>query len=120
MDIILITLLAAVSLAIVAYPLFVRRGGSRLGQQAEDLAERLRRDRDRVYEEIRVLQQERFLSNISEEAYESQLREARLHAARLMQEQQTAQETLETLDGAVEAELEGLAHGPEPGREEDR
>ena len=106
MAVFVITVLVAATIAILAYPFFVRpskRGA--LDDAADELAQRLRRSRDRLYEEIRALRQEYFLNNLTEEEYRSQLQEARLQAADLMRRQQQVQETLETIERAVDEDM---------------
>lgn len=93
MAILIATLLTAVLLAIVAYPVLVQRG--RRAAEAEkpltEAVERLRRARDRTYEEIRTLQQERFMRDISDQQYQAQLGALRAQAARLIQQQRDVQ-----------------------------
>ncbi len=100
------TLVLAVTLAVLAYPYLVapKRSGT-LDDAAEELGQRLRRSRDRVYEEIRALQQEYFLKNMTEDEYRAQLQAGRLEAARLMQQQQQVQQTLADIDALVEEEM---------------
>ena len=110
MTIAIVTIIVLVSLAVLAYPFVAGRSErDRAEQAASDLAQRLRRSRDRVYEGIRVLQQEYFLANMTEEEYRERLREARLEAARLLQQQQQVQQTLGAIGAAVEAELSEAA-----------
>ena len=110
MTIVIVTIIVLVSLAVLAYPFVAGRSErDRAEQAASDLAQRLRRSRDRVYEGIRVLQQEYFLANMTEEEYRERLREARLEAARLLQQQQQVQQTLGAIGAAVEAELREAA-----------
>ena len=110
MTIVIVTIIVLVSLAVLAYPFVAGRSErDRAEQAASDLAQRLRRSRDRVYEGIRVLQQEYFLANMTEEEYRERLREARLEAARLLQQQQQVQQTLGAIEAAVEAELREAA-----------
>ncbi len=110
MTIVIVTIVVLVSLAVLAYPFVAGRSErDRAEDAASDLAQRLRRSRDRVYEGIRVLQQEYFLANLTEEEYRERLREARLEAARLLQQQQQVQQTLGAIGAAVEAELREAA-----------
>ncbi len=110
MTIVIVTIVVLVSLAVLAYPFVAGRSErDRAEDAASDLAQRLRRSRDRVYEGIRVLQQEYFLANLTEEEYRERLREARLEAARLLQQQQQVQQTLGTIGAAVEADLREAA-----------
>ena len=105
MTILLITLLAATVCAVVAYPFFRRSPMARLDDPADELAQSLRRARDRVYEEIRALQQEYFLKTLSEEEYREQLQAARLAAADLIRRQREVQETVVVVAQRVEDEL---------------
>lgn len=109
----LITIVLVIVVAVLVYPYIVRpkRGGS-LDAAAEELGQRLRRSRDRVYEEIRALQQEYFLKNLSEDEYREQLQDARFEAARLMQQQQHVQQTLGDLEAQVEKEMAAAAGNP--------
>ena len=100
------TFVLAVILAVLAYPYLVapKRNGA-LDDAAEELSQRLRRSRDRVYEEIRALQQEYFLDGLTEEEYRGQLQAARQQAAGLMREQQQVQQTLADIEDLVEEEM---------------
>ena len=110
MTTVIVTIIVLVSLAVLAYPFVAGRSErDRAEDAASDLAQRLRRSRDRVYEGIRILQQEYFLANLTEEDYRERLREARLEAARLLQQQQQVQQTLGAIGAAVEAELREAA-----------
>ncbi len=110
MTIVIVTIVVLVSLAVLAYPFVAGRSErDRAEDAASDLAQRLRRSRDRVYEGVRVLQQEYFLANLTEEEYRERLREARLEAARLLQQQQQVQQTLGAIGAAVEADLREAA-----------
>ena len=106
MEIVIIAVLVAVSLAVVIYP-FVTRSTEhdRLEDPAEELAQQLRRSRDRVYEELRALQQEYFLKSLTEEEYRAQLEAARLQAAQLLRDQQRVQETIADVDETVEEQM---------------
>lgn len=105
MIILIITLLAAIVCVVVAYPFFSRSPMARLDDPADELAQSLRRARDRVYEEIRALQQEYFLKTLSEEEYREQLQAARLAAADLIRRQREVQETVAVVAQRVEDEL---------------
>ena len=110
MTILVVTLLVVVSLAVLTYPFVARRSAhDGFDDEAEELAQRLRRARDRVYEEIRALQQEYFLHNLTEEEYREQLRAARLQAADLLRQQQGVRETMEAIDQTVEAAMQRAA-----------
>ncbi len=104
MTMLVVTLLVAASVAVLAYPLLVRRSRSP-EEQAEELALGLRKARDRVYEEIRVLQQEHFLQSVSQSEYEEQLQAARLRAAELLAQQREVQPTLASIDEDVEQQM---------------
>lgn len=106
MAVFVITVLLVTIIAVLAYPFFVRpsRQGA-LDDAADELAQRLRRSRDRVYEEIRALQQEYFLGNLTEEEYRTQLRGARIQAADLMRQQQHVQDALTSIEASVDEEM---------------
>lgn len=106
MAILIISLLLAASLAVVLYPVLFRRTETAPDDVAQQLAEGLRRQRDRVYEELRALQQERFLRQLSDEEYEAHLHAARVRAAGLLRQQERVQETLARLDRQLEEEIE--------------
>jgi hypothetical protein len=74
-----------------------------------------------VYEEIRALQQEYFLNNLSDEEYRAQLQTARLQAAELMRQQEHVQEALADIEAAVDFEMRSVADAPPqvPARVED-
>ncbi len=106
MTILLATLLVAATVAIVLYPIWRGRGGAhRLDDPGVGIRDRLRRARDRTYEEIRALQQERFMRDLSDEEYQAQLDELRVRAAELIREQDRVQETLAEMEDAIEEEL---------------
>ena len=106
MTIFIVTIVLAVILAVLAYPFFAQRGGrATMEDAAEELAQRLRRSRDRVYEEIRVLQQEYFLETVSQEEYTEQLQAARLRAAELLAQQRQVQQTLLSIGEDVEEQM---------------
>ena len=112
MVILLVTLLVIISLAVVLYPLVIPRiHPFDDNDPAQELAERLRRARDRVYEEIQVLQQEYFLNTLSEQEYEAQMEDARTRAALLLRKQGLVQQTLSKIDAQVEEELRRLTAG---------
>jgi Tfp pilus assembly protein FimT len=100
------TFVLAVTLAVLVYPyVFPPKRNRSLDDAAEELGQRLQRARDRVYEEIRALQQEYFLKTLSEDEYRSQLQQARHEAARLMREQQQVQQTLAEIEALAEKEM---------------
>lgn len=109
MTIIFILLLAAACAGVAAYPLLARRPAASQGNHlAGELALRLRRGRDRVYEEIRVLQQERFLGNLTDAEYQAQLGAARLRAADLLRQQERVQDTVAETAAAIEQKMSRL------------
>ena len=109
MTIALVTLLAVVAIAALGHPFWAARRGARATRDhAEELAEGLRRARDRVYEEIRALQQERFLGTLSPEEHEAQLASARRRAAELVRAQQQAEDVVREIEQGVDAELDAL------------
>ncbi len=117
MTIFIVTIVLVAILLVLAYPFIVQRSGRGMIDEAGvELAQRLRRSRDRVYEEIRALQQEYFLGNLTEEEYQRQLQDARVEAAELMRQQQGIQQTLADVTAAVEEELRQIAS--EAGNEE--
>lgn len=67
--------------------------------------DKIRRARDRVYEEIRALQQERFLNHFTEQELQSQLTAARVQAAKLMEQQNQLQQTFAHIESSVDNEL---------------
>lgn len=120
MPIFIVTVVLIATLAVLAYPFVVRRTRREgLDDDAADLAQRLRRARDRVYEEIRALQQEYFLGNVPEDEYRELLRTARRDAASLMRQQEQVQQTLEEISGDVEQELQqSNAQAPIPTKDD--
>ena len=109
MSILIITLLVIVSLGFVVYPLVTRRPESEASEElAQQATQQLRQARERIYEEIRALQQEYFLAHMSKEEYQSRLAEARVQAATLLQQQEQVQETLAQAEAAVEAQMERI------------
>ena len=121
MVILIVTLLVLVSLGVVLFPLLATRVHPfDDNDPAQELAEGLRRARDRVYEEVRALQQEYFLKTLSEQEYRAQLQEARTRAALLLRRQEQVQQTLADLHTRVEEELKRLTTERPPGQPEDR
>ena len=118
MTILVITLLVLVTIAVLAYPFWAaRHGGASFDDPARDLEAGIRRARDRIYEEIRALQQEYFLGNTTEAEYRAQLQAARRRAAELIREQQQASETAAAIENRVDAELRELLPGGSAGEE---
>lgn len=118
MTILLLTLLLIVTVAVLVYPFWAaRHGGVSLDDPARDLEAGIRRARDRVYEEIRALQQEYFLANMTEAEYRAQLQSARQRAAELILQQQHVSETTAAIESRVDAELRELQ--PDGTREEE-
>ena len=109
MTVAVVTLLAFAAVAALAYPFWAaKRGGGARRDPAEELAEGIRRARERVYEELRALQQERFLGVLTPEEYERQLRAARLRAAELVRDQQQVQSAVRDIERSVDDELSAL------------
>ncbi|MDE2837467.1 MAG: hypothetical protein OXL97_08165 [Chloroflexota bacterium] len=109
MTILILTLLLVVTVAVLVYPFWAaRHGGVSLYDPASDLESGIRRARDRVYEEIRALQQEYFLANMTEAEYRAQLQSARQRAAELILQQRQVSETTAAIERRVDAELRAL------------
>jgi crotonobetainyl-CoA:carnitine CoA-transferase CaiB-like acyl-CoA transferase len=109
MYILIITLLIIVSLGFVVYPLVTRRPESEASEElAQQATQQLRQARERIYEEIRAMQQEYFLAHMPKEEYQARLAEARVQAATLLQQQEQVQETLAQAEAAVEAQIERI------------
>ena len=107
MTILIGALLLVAVLAIVLYPLLTRSRQDDLEEAALQAAQRLRRARERVYEEIRTLQQERFMGELSEEEHRARLNALREQAARLMQREREAEASIEAIRKRVERDLDG-------------
>ena len=106
MTILVLTLLLIITVAVLVYPFWAaRHGGVSVDDPARDLEAGIRRARDRVYEEIRALQQEYFLANMTEAEYRAQLLAARQRAAELIRQQQHVRETAAAIESRVDAEL---------------
>ena len=119
MTIVVLTLLVLVAIAVLVYPFWAaRHGGVLFDDPARDLEAGIRRARNRVYEEIRALQQEYFLKNMTEAEYRAQLQTARQRAAELIREQQQVNETAAAIGSRVDAELSELL--PHDGEQEER
>ena len=96
------TLLILISITIVSYPIWANRNQSqKIVDPIEEIEEISRRSRERVYEEIRILQQEYFLKNITPEEYSAQLNVAREKAAALLVNQQEATQILDSIYSEV-------------------
>ncbi len=110
MTITIVTLLLLVCLAVLAYPFFVPHFEMEVSPDpARDIMEQIRRSRERVYEEIRMLQQEHFLNNLTEEEYQSQLQAARRRAAELVRQQQQVQNAFAEAEADVEGQMLNMA-----------
>lgn len=119
MTILVVTLLTLAAVAVLAYPFWrTRDDEARANELAIELARSIRRARDRVYEEIRVLQQEYFLGNLTEAEYQEQLRAARLRAAGLLREQQQVEETVRSIERGVDEQLAQVLPPPDAGERE--
>ncbi|MCY4581656.1 MAG: hypothetical protein OXE50_02485 [Chloroflexi bacterium] len=119
MTIIVITLLVLVTIVALVYPFWAaRHGGVSFNDPARDLEAGIRRARNRVYEEIRALQQEYFLANMTEAEYRTQLQTARRRAAELIREQRQVRETTAAIEDRVDAELRDVLPGGGSGKEE--
>ena len=109
MTILIVTLLIVVSLGFVVYPLVTRRPESEATEELTlQATQQLRQARERIYEEIRALQQEYFLEHLPQEEYQARLAEARVQAATLLRQQEQVQETLANAEEAVEADIERI------------
>ena len=106
MTLILITVLAIISIAAVILP-FIRSSKSD-HSIADESWHALRRSRNRVYEEIRVMHQERFLGHLTEQEFQGQLLEARTTAARYMKQQHDLQAVIKRAEIFVDQELDNL------------
>jgi biopolymer transport protein ExbB/TolQ len=116
MAILIITVLLLGSLAVVLYPVFYRSAEAPSAKEAgEEVAQQLRRARDRVYEEVCVLQQEYFLHHLTEEEYRNQVQAARIQAAHLLRQQEQALQTVAELEQAIEEEVRRASRGVEGG-----
>ncbi len=121
MTILAITLLALVAIAVLAHPFWAARHGTGPRRDpAEDLAEGIRRARERVYEEIRALQQERFLGVLSPAEHEAQLRAARRRAAELIREQQQIESAVRDIERSVDDQLGALPPAQSARRDAER
>jgi hypothetical protein len=109
MTFLIITLLIIVSLGFVVYPLVTRRPEAEASEELTlQATQQLRQARERIYEEIRALQQEYFLEHLPKEEYQTRLAEARVQAATLLQQQEQVQETLAQAETAVAAQMERI------------
>ncbi len=121
MIILVVTLLVLISLGVVLYPLLARQAApSSEDDLAHELTQRLRRARDRLYEEMRTLQQEYFLNHLTEREYDALLESARTRAAMLLRQQEQVQQTLARLDQEVEEEVRRLLSAAPPVPDEGR
>lgn len=112
MTILFATLLVAGALALVLWPFVSHRvAGARLEGPADDLRRRLRRGRERLYEEIRALQQERFMRDLTDDEYRAQLDELRLRAAEFMREEGTIEQTLSAMDAEIDDAMRRAGDG---------
>tara|TARA_B100001142_G_C13964490_1_gene512440 strand:- start:38 stop:385 length:348 start_codon:yes stop_codon:yes gene_type:complete len=98
MTIAITSLLILISITLVGLPLWSRKNHSdKIVDTLEEIEEISRRSRERIYEEIRILQQEYFLKNISPSDYTLQLDTARKKAAELLLRQQEAKTVIDNI-----------------------
>ncbi len=103
MTIAITTLLVMICVLIVGLPFWTRSNyGEKIVDPLEEIEEISRRSRERIYEEIRVLQQEYFLNSISQEEYILQLNSAREKAAALLVSQQEAKRVIDNVYTKIE------------------
>tara|TARA_A100001037_G_scaffold68811_3_gene61248 strand:+ start:7775 stop:8104 length:330 start_codon:yes stop_codon:yes gene_type:complete len=103
MTIAITTLLVMICVLIVGLPFWTRSNyGKKIVDPLEEIEEISRRSRERIYEEIRVLQQEYFLNSISQEEYILQLNSAREKAAALLVSQQEAKRVIDNVYTKIE------------------
>lgn len=109
MTILIITVLVSLAIVVLIYPFWSsqRHGVPRQGP-AEELARELQRARNRIYEELRVLEQEYFLDSLGHDEYESRVRAARLNAARLIREQERIEGEIASIEQRIHNELEEI------------
>ena len=105
------SVLAAVSLVVLLLP-FLRRLTTTA--VAGDPIQELRREREALYQETRILRQDFDLGHFSEEEYQARFQTNRLRAATLLRRQ----DELEALNRQLEEEIRGLRKLP-PAEDED-
>ena len=71
----------------------------------------LQKRREAIYQEVRVLQSDLALGDLSQESYEERLREYRIQAAELLRQEDNSRE----LDISLEKEILGLRDAPKEG-----
>jgi hypothetical protein len=115
MGILLGTTLVLISLAVLVYPFLNRRKYALAGDPS---IERLRVARMRVYRQITDLEGDFQAGDLTQQDYEDQLRELRLAAARIMQQEERLGVTVsdaEQLEREIQAARRAKTGPPEGG-----
>lgn len=106
MIILIVIVLTAVCLMVLALP-FLQKGRERSPSGAS-----ARLDRQRLYGDLRLLDEERLLGHISDSDYQRQAEEIRLRAAELVRQEETEARAVEAARAAAKGK--GRRGGPSP------
>ncbi|MBI2917399.1 MAG: hypothetical protein HYY01_05320 [Chloroflexi bacterium] len=113
MVILLVIILTAFCLVVLALP-FLQKGRERVPSGSN-----LRLDRQRLYGDLRLLDEERLLGHISEADYQKQAEDMRLRAAELVRQEQAEAQAADAARAAARAARgkgrpSGRPQAPEP------
>ena len=102
----IISLLVLSSLLAIFYPILSSRISNRNFDQAYDHSnDILERRRERIYEELKVLEQERFLGHMTDEEYEVQSKRAQSEMDELLKQQDQISVMLNDIDSELESKI---------------
>ena len=107
MAILIISLLIISSLIVVFYPILsFQISGRHFDQAYEHLNDVLGRRHERIYEELKVLEQERFLGHMTEEEYAAQLKRSQNEMAELLKQQNQSAVILNDINSELDARID--------------
>ena len=105
MLLLLVCLILFLSISIVLYPIIFSRNSTPYAYGTSGATQALRRQRERIYEEIRILEQEYFLDHLPQSIYLKQREKLREHAAFYLYQESIVVETFENLEGTLNQQL---------------
>jgi hypothetical protein len=106
MAILIISLLIISSLVVVFYPILsLQTSGRQFDETYEHMHAVLGRRHERIYEELKVLEQERFLGHMTEEEYDTQLNRGQNELAELLKQQNQLAVTLNDINSELDAKI---------------
>tara|TARA_B100001750_G_C15227194_1_gene456280 strand:+ start:199 stop:591 length:393 start_codon:yes stop_codon:yes gene_type:complete len=113
MLLLLVCLILVLSISIVVYPIVFSGTSVTHPDDTIEGAESLRRQRERIYEELKIIQQEYFLNHLPHSAYVEQRDTLRERAALYLYKESIAEEASDDLEISIEEQLEHLLYADE-------